>query len=161
MPACHFIRLRLAPPITSPHRPLGLIAQASCFAGVYGSRRRPLELVPNLERDVSGSDSVDDRDPKGVLSVLVQIGAGTRTGGWTTRPRAIDAKGTPDVGSAPVTIIDGGGTNMHPTEKSSPPSPISWRNSPCLMKRREFRRVSDHGSPRKVPTNPPLELRHA
>jgi len=48
MPACHFIRLRLAPPITSPRRPLGLIAQASCFAGVYGSRRRPLELVPKF-----------------------------------------------------------------------------------------------------------------
>ena len=40
MPTCHSIQLRLAPPITSPHRPLGLIAQACCFAGVYGSDRR-------------------------------------------------------------------------------------------------------------------------
>ncbi len=98
---------------TSHHEsspPAGPDCASLLFCGSLRLRSSLWNWFQTLERAVSGSDFANGRDPKGVVIVSVQIGAGTRGGGWTTRARAIDIKGTPDVGSTPVTIIDGGGT---------------------------------------------------
>ena len=77
----------------------GTVVSGSCTATI------------NVEQDGTGDfTTIQEAIDLAPIGSTVQIGAGTWPGGWTTRARAINIKGTPDIGNPPLTIIDGGGT---------------------------------------------------
>ncbi|MFB0986845.1 MAG: hypothetical protein QMB94_11145, partial [Phycisphaerales bacterium] len=77
----------------------GTVVSGSCAATI------------NVEQDGTGDfTTIQEAIDAAPIGSTVQIGAGTWPGGWTTRARAINVKGTADIGNPPLTIIDGGGT---------------------------------------------------
>jgi pectin methylesterase-like acyl-CoA thioesterase len=65
----------------------------------------------SVEQDGTGDfTDIQDAIDAAPIGATVSIGAGTWPGGWTTRARPINIKGTPDIGNPPATIIDGGGS---------------------------------------------------
>jgi predicted outer membrane repeat protein len=74
---------------------------------VSGSCQTTITVEQDGTGDFTNIQEAIDAAP---IGSTVQIGAGTWPGGWTTRARAINIQGTPDIGSAPLTIIDGGGS---------------------------------------------------
>ena len=65
----------------------------------------------SVEQDGTGDyTNIQDAIDAAPIWSTVSIGAGTWPGGWTTRARPINIKGTPDIGNPPATIIDGQGS---------------------------------------------------
>ena len=69
------------------------------------------QLTISVEQDGTGDfTNIQDAIDAAPIGATVRIGAGTWPGGWTTRARAVNILGTPDIGGAPLTIINGGGS---------------------------------------------------
>ena len=70
------------------------------------------QITISVEQDGTGDYSnIQDAIDAAPIWSTVSIGAGTWPGGWTTRARPINIKGTPDIGNPPATIIDGQGSD--------------------------------------------------
>ncbi|MAC75092.1 MAG: hypothetical protein CMJ22_05850, partial [Phycisphaerae bacterium] len=69
------------------------------------------QLTISVEQDGTGDfTNIQDAIDAAPIGATVRIGAGTWPGGWTTRERAVNIQGTPDIGNPPLTIINGGGS---------------------------------------------------